>query len=1277
MRDHESPGPRPSTSQLRELDRICREFDSDWQTDSFRHIAPRLESVPDDLRQTLAEELISIDLERSRAAGMLREPAAYQPAWRWENGVLDAMCREMAPPPPRVPPQSLPDTAHDLPVSTPPRFGEYEIVREVGRGGMGIVYEAIQPSLNRPVAIKVMSFAALLKRGARERFAVEAAIIGKLHHSHIVRIYGIGEQAGIPYFVMEYVEGVPLSSFVNTFPAGRGNDVDSSKRSGLSSMPKLPLADGSADRFKRIARIGVQIADALQFAHDRGVLHRDVKPANILIQPDGNARLTDFGLARFVDRPPGQTLTDDFVGTMRYVAPEGLRLHADARSDIYSLGVTLTELVTGRPLFSAPDLSSLVLQIEKGSHPDLWKQVPELPRELGAILLKATSLEPERRYATARELQLDLQRFLDGEPVLARRASAVRRLALWCRRFPVLATLLAAVIILAFGEAITASMFWRYAEGEAERARGDSYLAAQAQVRALQAEEQLRRQLLERIEERFVSRLEQGDAFAAMKSAGEATALLQRAGEYQMGRQELELWSARIDGLASRVPRRLASASLIGLEVFPSVAIRPADDAVGLNAAAKPTRAWLISNDVDPPALWTPGKPIRRAAMPPGESVLLNGADALVQTTGEGGPTWRLHSLFEGRKPVDLPRAPEDLEVAAFALTPHSSHVVGLVRRTEGMGLVVWDEAGKRSEGFREIEPAETGEPAQRPRLHASPCGRFVSIRGTDGCHVLEIVAPQREFRLAGSTEVIFDRTGDQWAVLRPGKISLHRAGADKPFLECAVPQRQVVVNAVFSRDGQRLAAITESRNRVIVWETQTGDPILLKDLPQAYLVGVDLSDDHRLIVTVDRSGLVQTTSIDFGIPVIPSVSLSEGAAVAIESIAAGYQLAVVAPGEVALWSDGFEHQELGENDHLRSLAFAPDNLSLVKHTESGELLVAKEAVGGRVLESLRIKDAAGWAWNSLGTRLAILLHGPGKGEFRIRLEERVGTDFRTAGTSDPFRCDSQIPVMTFEGNDIHVLTDEGIGAERNSIYDAATLKSRPRAIGQPTRQAASKPSELDAVLEYGLGCAITRLDDQLEVEVWDSLSGKAIRRARLKIPDQHLEPPTFVSEDRVLIRGERSVHLWNYLTGQLRTLLTAEEGARLQAVSPNYYATQREVRTIVVHNLDLPELSPTVVPIDSSISEIQILPDETSLLTVSERKVVRLYDLRTGRLLTGDLGCGQTIRCLAVSANSRHLSMNFEDGRTVVVDLPERQPVPKRPEPAVAEEEAAAETTD
>jgi serine/threonine protein kinase len=331
----------------------------------------------------------------------------------------------------------------------PAEIGDFTILCEVGRGGMGVVYEALDKSLGRHVALKVLSLPAVVTPKHLERFRFEARAAAGLQHPHIVPVFGVGEFNGLHYYAMQFIRGQSLQQVVRAL---RDFDRPAAESQNPPPTPldraKLADWDGKAsDFFRNVAQIGLQAAEALSYAHREGVLHRDIKPSNLLLDAGGNIWVTDFGLAK-LEGSDGLTESGDFVGTLRYMAPERLEGVLDRRSDVYSLGATLYELLTLETFFDAHSQAKLVEQILNESPPAPSRLRRAVPRDLETIVLKAIAKEPAARYRTAEEMAEDLRRYLADRPILARRPTATEQLVRWCRRNRLLATLVGAVAAL-------------------------------------------------------------------------------------------------------------------------------------------------------------------------------------------------------------------------------------------------------------------------------------------------------------------------------------------------------------------------------------------------------------------------------------------------------------------------------------------------------------------------------------------------------------------------------------------------------------------------------------------------------------------------------------------------------------------------------------------------------------------------------------------------------------------------------------------------------------
>lgn len=496
-----------------------------------------------------------------------------------------------------------PTAEQSAPPDSPPpplkRLGDFRIIREIGRGGMGVVYEAEQESLGRRVAVKVLPSIHLSSPSAVRRFRREAKAAARLHHTNIIPIFGVGEQDGVHYYVMQYIRGLSLDEvleelsrrYLGSHPsastlsaenfsanaasaqsalppsevahdeiavetraareevwqlaqllltggfagspglaaAKRATDssgslpiVQAVPASGFSAstppesgpQPSSPLGDGSWEAgvpkgsspgsethsgptevsdssaslarwfrlgrgyWRSVAGVGLQAANALHYAHQQGALHRDIKPGNLILDREGRVWVADFGLAKLLDQEE-LTRSGDVVGTLRYMAPEQWEGQADARTDVYGLGLTLYEMLTLRPAFDETDRARLIRQVMEEEPTPPSKLQPSVPRDLETIVLKAIARQPADRYQTAAQLAEDLERFLEDRPVRARRASALERLWRWCRRNKLVAALSAAVVGLLAVVAVVASV--GYVRTSAAL-RQESYERAQAET---------------------------------------------------------------------------------------------------------------------------------------------------------------------------------------------------------------------------------------------------------------------------------------------------------------------------------------------------------------------------------------------------------------------------------------------------------------------------------------------------------------------------------------------------------------------------------------------------------------------------------------------------------------------------------------------------------------------------------------------------------------------------------------------------------------------------
>ena len=328
---------------------------------------------------------------------------------------------------------TVPTAFSSFPPIPPPTSGPevcvpgYEILGELGRGGMGVVYRARQIQADRIVALKMVLSGAFAGAEELQRFRTEAEAVARLQHSGIVQVFEVGEHQGIPFFSLEFCPGGGLDRKLDGTP--------------------LPPADAAA--------LVQRLAEAMQAAHEKGILHRDLKPANVLLAEDGSPKVADFGLARKLGQS-GQTQTGAVVGTPSYMAPEqaaGRVRDLGPTADVYALGAILYECLTGRPPFKAASMLDTLAQVLHNDPAPPRQLQPGLPRDLETVCLKCLHKEPDKRYASARELADDLRRFRDGEPVHARPVSWLERGRKWALRRPAVAALLVLLLLTLTGMA--------------------------------------------------------------------------------------------------------------------------------------------------------------------------------------------------------------------------------------------------------------------------------------------------------------------------------------------------------------------------------------------------------------------------------------------------------------------------------------------------------------------------------------------------------------------------------------------------------------------------------------------------------------------------------------------------------------------------------------------------------------------------------------------------------------------------------------------------------
>ncbi len=663
----------------------------------------------------------------------------------------------------------------------PRRLGDYRILREIGRGGMGVVYEAEQESLGRRVALKVLSAGALADPKQVRRFEREAKAAARLHHTNIVPVFGVGCQDGHHYFVMQFIAGLGLDVVLEDLRRLRGATSDSGPVAAAAASSRIPglsaaevarslitgqfEVDGSPgddsatepaddptpkasanspaagppssavlpgpaelsassdpDRqfYRSIARVGIPVAEALEYANRQGILHRDVKPSNLLLDHRGNVWVADFGLAK-TGEADDLTHTGDILGTIRYMAPERFAGHCDVRSDVYGLGLTLYELVTLRPAFEASDRHALMERVLHEEPERLRKRAPGVPRDLETIVAKAMARDPTGRYATAADLAEDLRRFVEDRPIRARRISPMERAWRLCRRNKVVAISMGVAASTLVGVAVLAVLYagqqahlaaarQLYADEQSHRA--DEQAAATRKITRMADDlktslSESNRRLAMRNLERGRLAFEKGQIGVGMLWTVEALRMADRAGD--------PVWKRA--ALANLSAWRRQLVELKGVfhhgDQVRAVAFSPDGQTILTGSMDKTARRWdaATGRPIGPP-LEHSAAVVSAAFGPAGQTIL----------TGSHDRTVRLWDAATGR-PIGRPvMEPDQLWAAAFSPDGRTILTVGSADHRARL----WDAATGRPIG------PDLEHPGVVTAVAFSPDGRTILTGGED-----------------------------------------------------------------------------------------------------------------------------------------------------------------------------------------------------------------------------------------------------------------------------------------------------------------------------------------------------------------------------------------------------------------------------------------------------------------------------------------------------------------------------------------------------------------
>lgn len=1100
-----------------------------------------------------------------------------------------------------VPPGSH---ARELPAAL--ELGDFRIVREIGRGGMGIVYEAEQKSLGRRVALKVLPWAATLDGQQLQRFHNEAQAAARLHHTNIVPVFEVGCADSVHYYAMQLIGGHSLAVLLREqcVPEKRsavaetpGADVAPTGPAVLqpaneepTRQTPSPWSATSDAAYRHIARLGVQAAEALEHAHRRGVLHRDIKPANLLLDPGGNLWITDFGLARTGGAE--LTLSGDVVGTLRYLAPERFSGACDARSDVYSLGLTLYELLTRRPAFSETRQEALLKQVLE-TEPVRPRQVDaRIPRDLETIVLKAASKEPARRYDSAQDLAEDLRRFLADEPIHARPLGPLGRLAKWARRRPAVAALSGLVVaVAALGFALVT---WKWLEAEHHK---------DVAIDNARAEGLARRQAEHRLAENC---LERGLTHGDQQEAGRGLLWLARALKEVPPESADLAWNIRVNLTAWEREISPLRACLVHPDVVRAVAISPdgktvltggldhqarlwdaqtgrpsaaplthaerifavafsADSKLAATASADGTaRLWDTATGEPRSPPLSHGRTVHAVGFSPDGSMLLTGAD-------DGARLWDVRS---GKQRGTVLSAKKTILSVAFspnnsiALTGTADGVAELWDSTTGalLGRVEHDRTAKDGAAIRTVAFSPNGQmiltasddhtarlwdaltqkercPPLRHEMQVfaaafSPDGRTIVTGSTDQTARLWDAATGKRQAVLAHRGYVFGVafSPDSHAVLTGGSDHTARLWdrATGQPLGPPLPHRNIVSAVAFSTDGKTIATADHDRTVKLWTPARATAQVLPHDGP---VRAVAFGHDGQMVLTAsaDKKGRL------FRLPgTLPAHVLTHEHAVWAAAFSPDGQFVVTGGSDdhvARIWSVATGKpvgKPLEHKGPIRAVAISPDSRFVLTSSGDGTAQHWHAARGEPFGPSLLHKQPVlAVAFGPDGTMVATASADHTARCWRVAGGEAVG---------EPLRHGDVVHAVAFAPDGKRLVT---ASADRSArIWDVASGASIPPALMHEdwVWTACFSPN----------GRLVVTASADKTARIWDASTGRPVGPPLTH--RDHIRAAAFSPDGRMVVTGsdDGTARLWDARLGKaLGPPLLHGAGIRAVAFSP------------------------------------------------------------------------------------------------------------------------------